>query len=34
MVTKIEDNQLDRPLESLIPWEFLDSFCASVQRLK
>ncbi len=34
MVKKIEDNQLDRPLESLIPWESLDRFCASVQRLK
>ena len=34
MVKRIEDDQLDRPPESLIPWESLDRFCASVQRLK
>ena len=34
MLKRIEDDQLDRPPEDLIPWKSLDGFCASVQRLK
>ncbi len=31
-VIRIEDNQLEVPLESLVSWSVYDRFCASIRR--